>query len=153
MSLSYFANTASISSNSSLLKARFSNAFTLSSIWLTLLAPINTLVTFPSRRIQATAISANVWPRLCAISFSARDFSMVSCTRSAFKNGEEGSAGTRIFRNAMQIAIGQHALRQRAEGDGSQLVGRQNILQPILDPTVIHVVGRLVDDERRLQDL
>ena len=49
-----------------------SSAATFCSSWATLLAPSSAEVTRGSRRAQAIAICASVWPRRRAISFSAR---------------------------------------------------------------------------------
>src|ERR1700682_2447356 len=61
----------SISRSSSAENFGLSRAPTFCSSCATLLAPTNVEVTRGSRSVQASAIWANVWPRPCAIWFSA----------------------------------------------------------------------------------
>ena len=61
-----------MASSSSAVKVVLFRAAMLSRICWGLDAPMRTLVTLPSRRIHASAISASVWPRAAAISFRAR---------------------------------------------------------------------------------
>src|SRR5262245_34084514 len=66
----------SISANSAALKSRLLRAPTQSSTCSGRLAPMSADVTRPPRSTQASAICASVWPRRCAIAFSARILAM-----------------------------------------------------------------------------
>ena len=58
---------------------------------------------------------------------------------------------TRIGRNAVQIAIAQHPLRQRRKWNAANAFIRQHIEQTLLHPTVQHRITRLMNQTRRAQ--
>ena len=105
-----------------------------------------------SRSTQARAICASVWSRRSAIAFKAR-------TCPTFLLGDRGCAfrkrpggGATVGGNAVEIAVGQHALRQQREGNAAHALGIKTVEQPVaLGPTVEHRMARLVDDGRRAE--
>ena len=57
-----------------------------------------------------------------------------------------------VFRNAVQIPVGQHALRERTERDDALLQLRGGVLQTVMfDRPVEDGVAVLVEDERAVQ--
>ena len=60
-------------------------------------------------------------------------------------------ARTRIGRNAMQIAVTQHPLRQRRKRNATNPCIRQHIEHPLLHPTIQHRITRLMNQTRRAQ--
>ena len=80
-SSSHITDSASICASSSAVNVVFSSALMLSRICAGLEAPISTDVTAPSLRIQASAISASVWPLLFAISLRPLTRSIFSAVR------------------------------------------------------------------------
>ena len=140
----------SISASSSAAKSRRSRAATFCSSWATLLAPISAEVTRGSRSVQAIASWASVCPRPCAISFSARTRARVSSVEQVGRQ-RLGAARARAVRDRRQVAVGQHALGERREGDAADAALLEDVEQPVLDPAVEHRVGRLVDQQRRAE--
>ena len=141
----------SIRASSSPVKFRLRVAPTQSSTWLTRLAPMSALVTAPCRSTHASAICASVCPRDCARSFS---FFVFASTRVGDVRGPEKSrimARAGIGGNALEIAVGQHALGQRRENDAADAFLLQRREQLRLDPAVQHAVTRLMNEARRAQ--
>ncbi len=140
----------SISASSSALKSSRSSAATFASSCATLLAPISVDVTRGSRSAHASASCASDWPRRCAISFSARIFARAS---SVSRSGESDLSlrRPRALGDAVQVAVGEHPLRERREDDAADADLPERVEQVRLDPAVQHRVRRLVDQERRAQ--
>ena len=59
--------------------------------------------------------------------------------------------GARVAGNALQIAVGQQALRERTEGDAADALIAENIEQPVFNPAVEHGVLRLMNQAGRAQ--
>ncbi len=140
----------SISASSSALSSSRSSAATFVSSCATLLAPISVDVTRGSRSVHASASCASDWPRPCAISFSARILARALL-------GEQVGRERLVLRrpralgNAVQVAVGEHPLRERREDDAADAELPERVEQVAFDPAVQHRVRRLVDQERRSQ--
>ena len=61
------------------------------------------------------------------------------------------ATGPRVGRDAAQVAVREHALRERREDDAADSLLAQDIPQAALDPAVEHRVRGLVDQQRRAQ--
>jgi hypothetical protein len=84
------------------------------------------------------------------MSLSSRIFASVS---SSSRSGERepGRLAREPSEIPVQVAVGDHALRERREDDAADPELAEHVERPGLDPAVQHRVRRLVDHERRLE--
>ena len=146
------ASTAcrSISVSSSAEKWRLLSAARLCSSWSTLLAPTSADVTRSSRSTQAIASCARDWPRLVAMSCSARTRARFSSLRYSGRS-EPLRAPRGALGYAVEVAVRQEPLGKRREHDGADPRLVQDVEQARLDPAVEHRVRRLMDQQRGAQ--
>lgn len=135
-----------MASSSSAVKVVLFRAAMLSRICWGLDAPMRTLVTLPSRSIHASAISASgdfvQGAYLCKL-FLGNDALL-----------QETAIGTdaAVLRDAVEVAVGQQTLRQRAEGDDAPVQPDSSLFQAVLlDGAVKDGVAVLVDDEGNVE--
>ena len=87
------------------------------------LAPTSADVTRGSRSVQAIAICARRLAAPRAISFSARTWARFSSVRSSVSE-RALARRARAGRDAVEVAVGQQALRERREGDAADAAPR-----------------------------
>ena len=107
-------------------------------------------VTRGSRSTQASAI--------CASGLAARRGDLVQrpdllqrLLGQKVRRQRARPAGARALGNAVQVLVGEHALRERREDDAADAELADGIEQLGLDPAVQHRVRGLVDQQRRAQ--
>ena len=87
---------------------------------------------------------------LRAIASSARIFASAwSLSRSG--ESEPSRLARESGRDAVEVAVGEHALGERREHDAAHALVAEHVQQAPLDPAVEQRVGRLVDEQRRAQ--